>query len=73
MNGVIPEGDGVGGVGDDLAQLGTRTSLMTLNLLLSIVPEDGIGFADAAAAARSLSRRIDAAAGNFEEIMRKAG
>ncbi len=73
MSGVIPEEGGSQGTGDDLARLGLRTSLMTLNLLISSVPAGTSGFADAAADARCLSRRIATAAGDFHDVMRKAG
>ncbi|AUN31461.1 hypothetical protein [Niveispirillum cyanobacteriorum] len=73
MSGVIPEEGGSHGSGDDPARLGLRTSLMTLNLLLSSLPAGASGFADAAADARCLSRRIATATGDFSEVMRKAG
>ena len=77
MSGVIPEeGAGQGGnqgAGDDPARLGLRTSLMTLNLLLSSVPPGGAGFADAASEARGLSRRIAVATDHFGDVMRLAG
>ena len=67
MSGVIPEEGGSEGHGDDPAQLGLRTSLMTLNLLISSLPTGASGFA------RCLSRRIAAATGDFGDVMRKAG
>lgn len=73
MSGVIPEEGGSEGRGDDPARLGLRTSLMTLNLLISSLPTGASGFADAAADARCLSRRIAAATGDFGDVMRKAG
>ena len=73
MSGVIPEEGGSQGPGDDPARLGLRTSLMTLNLLLSSVPTGAGGFADAATDARCLSRRIATAADDFSDVMRKAG
>jgi hypothetical protein len=73
MSGVIPEEGGSQGTGDDVARLGLRTSLMTLNLLLSSVPAGVSGFGDAAADARCLSRRIATATDDFGEVMRKAG
>ncbi|MFY8092129.1 MAG: hypothetical protein ACOVN0_01485 [Niveispirillum sp.] len=73
MAGVIPEEGGSQGPGDDPARLGLRTSLLTLNLLLSSVPAGPRGFADAAADARCLSRRIATAADDICEVMRKAG
>lgn len=73
MSGVIPEEGGTKAVEGDLARLGLRTSLMTLDLLLSAVPSNPPGYADAAAEARILSRRIDVAAGDFLDVMRKAG
>ncbi len=72
MSGVIPEEGGSQGPGDDPARLGLRTSLMTLNLLLSSVPTGTAGFADAAADARCLSRRIATATEDFCDLMRVA-
>ncbi|OYQ34964.1 hypothetical protein CHU95_10350 [Niveispirillum lacus] len=73
MSGVIPEEGDKHGPGDDPARLGLRTSLMTLNLLLSSLPTGASGFADAAADARCLSRRIARAVGDFGDVMCKAG
>lgn len=73
MSGVIPEEGGDQGTGDDPVRLGLRTSLMTLNLLLSSLPTGASGFADAAADARCLSRRIATATDDFRDVMRKAG
>lgn len=73
MTGLIPEEGDSQGTGDDPARLGLRTSLMTLNLLLSSVPTGAAGFADAATDARCLSRRIATAADDIRDVMRKAG
>ncbi len=73
MSGVIPEEGGNQGTGDDPARLGLRTSLMTLNLLLSSLPTGTSGFADAATDARCLSRRIARATDDFGDVVRKAG
>jgi hypothetical protein len=73
MSGVIPEEGGSQGPSDDVARLGLRTSLMTLNLLLSSLPVGASGFADAAADARCLSRRIATATDDFGDVMLKAG
>jgi hypothetical protein len=73
MTGVIPEEERAETVDGDLARLGMRTSLMALNLLLATVPPGPVGFHDAAAEARILSRRVASAADDFKDVMRRAG
>lgn len=71
MSGVIPDGGEIMAADGDLAKLGTRTSLMALNLLMSMVPAGGSGFADAAAEARVLARRMETATADFAAVMAK--
>ena len=73
MTGRIPDEGEILSADGDLAGLGTRTSLMALNLALSMIPSAETGFADAATEARILARRMEAATADFAEVMRKAG
>ena len=73
MSATNPGEGGADTVDGDLARLGLRTSLMTLNLLLSAVPAAAAGFADAAAEARCLSLRAARATDDFSEAMRRVG
>lgn len=69
MSGVIPDGGEIMAADGDLAKLGTRTSLMALNLLMAMVPSGSGGFADAATEARLLARRMEAATADFAAVM----
>ncbi|MFV3073996.1 hypothetical protein [Niveispirillum fermenti] len=72
MTGGVPGGGEIAVAEGDVARLGMRTSLMTLDLLLAVLPPDGSGYADAAAEACILSRRIGTATADFAEMMRMA-
>lgn len=73
MSATNPGEGGANTVEGDLARLGLRTSLMTLNLLISAVPMTASGFANAAAEAHCLSRRAARATDDFGEAMRRVG
>lgn len=55
-----------------LPALGSRTSLMALDLLLRLVPHGEVGFADAAAEARELARRVQTATKDYRAAMETA-